>query len=371
MKIKRIHIYKRSLPLIEPFIIALGPIDQAQNVVVKVETEGGDYGLGECSPYPTIHGETQEGNWVIGQWMARGWIGKEALDIEERMKELDRLITGNPCIKSAFDMALYDLKAKSKGMPLYQMLGGGNEGMVVTDMTVSLNGVPEMVAQAMRFARAGFPVLKIKLGGTPEEDVKRIVAIRQAIGMELPLRIDANQGWTVDAAIGILRALAPYHIQHCEAPVPRWNRLGLVEVRQQSPIPIMVDEALFDHHDVQQLLQMQAVDRFNIKLGKAGGIHKALRIARLATEAGIACQVGSFSESKLGISALLHFAKACTCVKYFDLDAPLMLAEDQTLNGLQYEAGGKVRLPDGPGIGADLAEAYLQSLESVSIGAKP
>ena len=129
----------------------------------------------------------------------------------------------------------------------------------------------------------------------------------------------------------------------------------------------MADEALFDQHDAIQLIKLGAVDRFNIKLSKAGGIRNALQIAAIANGAGVACQVGSFSESSLGISALLHFAFACPIVRYYDLDAPLMLAEDPTINGLDYQGGGKVFLPELPGIGADLPSDYLASLEQVNV----
>lgn len=368
MKIERIILYKNTLPLKEPFLISLGPIYEAQNIVVRIETDTGIFGMGECSPYPTIHGETQEGNWVIGQWLAKDWIGKSPLVINERMMDFDRLITGNPCIKSAFDMALFDLKARFCQLPLYELLGAKNDQNIVTDMTVSIDTIPKMVAQAKRFDDLGFPVLKVKLGGEGREDVARIRAIREAIGMKCPIRIDANQGWDVPTAIFTLKALEPYHIQHCEAPIPRWNRAALPEIRQQSPIPIMADEALFDHHDAIQLVRDQAVDRFNIKLSKAGGIRNALQIAAIAEAADINCQVGSFSESGLGISALLHFALACRKVIYFDLDAPLMLADDPTINGLEYGPFGSVTLPNLPGIGADLSLDYRSSLEQKVIG---
>ncbi|MEZ5044953.1 MAG: dipeptide epimerase [Saprospiraceae bacterium] len=365
--IERIDIYKMTIPLTEPFVISLGPVTHAQNTVIRIHTRQGLYGVGECSPFPTIHGETQESNFAVAKLLAPLLIGKNPLAIDDRLDELDKAIAFNPCIKSAFDMALYDLKAKYCQLPLYALLGGANRTIITTDMTVSI-GTPEgMAKQAAAFVAQGFEAIKVKLGGTTTADTARIKAIRAAIGEELPLRIDANQAWTVKTAIATLNALAPFDIEHCEAPIPRWNSHQLATVKAHSPIPIMADESLFDHHDAQRLLSWGAVDYFNIKLSKSGGIRNALRIAAIAEGAGIKSQVGCFSETRLGISALAHFALASSNVVHYDMDSPLMLAEDPVLGGIRYGEKGLVSVPDNIGIGADFEEVYLKKLDQVTI----
>ncbi|MBX2874910.1 MAG: dipeptide epimerase [Saprospiraceae bacterium] len=362
ISISRIEIYEMTIPLKSPFVISLGPITHAENTIIRIHTHSGIFGTGECSPFPTIHGETQAGNQAVAKALAALWIGKNPLAIEDRMDELERAIAFNACIKSAFDMALYDLKAKYCRMPLYQLLGGSKTKVMETDMTVGLGDPNQMAKEAQTFIEEGFTNIKIKLGGTTAEDVARIKAIRDAIGKEIPLRIDANQAWSVDTAIHTLHALKDFDIEHCEAPIPRWNAHQLPQVRANSPIPIMADEALFDQHDAVRLIQWNAVDYFNIKLSKSGGIRNAIRIAAIAQAAGIHCQVGCFSETRLGISALAHFSLAYANIIHFDMDSPLMLAEDPVVDGISYSQGGKIDISDRPGIGAEIDANYLNHL---------
>jgi len=362
LHITKIEIYEMTIPLKVPFVISLGPITHAENTVIRIQTNEDVYGTGECSPFPTIHGETQAGNQAVAKSLAKLWIGKDPLAIEDRMDELEKAIASNFCIKSAFDMALYDLKAKYCQLPLYQLLGGSQNKIMETDMTVSLAGAEKMAKEAWSFVKAGFRNIKVKVGGKTAEDVARIRAIREAIGDQIPLRIDANQAWSVETAIQTLQALQAFDIEHCEAPIPRWNAHQLAMVKANSPIPIMADESLFDHHDAAKLIQWNAVDYFNIKLSKAGGIRNACQIVGLARGAGIPCQVGCFSETRLGISALAHFSLAYSNIVHFDMDSPLMLADDPVSEGIQYHEAGLVKVTDLPGIGADFQANYLSNL---------
>ena len=277
------------------------------------------------------------------------------------------MLVGNRCIKSAFDMALYDIAARAAKMPLYQFLGSANNRRITTDMTVGIGTPVHMAAAAFRFKNAGFPAIKVKLGTTMKEDVARIRAIRETIGNALPLRIDANQGWDEATAIATLRALERFDIEHCEQPIAARNIKGLARVRAASPIPIMADEAVFDHFDALNLVNHDACDYFNIKLAKSGGISNALKINAIAEAAGIKCQVGCFSETRLAMSALMHFTLACPNVVHFDLDAPLMLSSDPVVGGLVYGENGAVFIDDGIGIGAAFDADFLKNLESVEV----
>ena len=174
LRITRVEIYAMTIPLRTPFVISLGPVTHANNTVIRLYTDGDLYGTGECSPVPTIHGETQAGNQAVARSLAPLWIGKDPLAIEERMDELDQAIAFNPCIKSAFDMALFDLKAKYCGLPLYQLLGGSQQKVLVTDMTVSMGSPEKMAKEAESFVKDGFVHIKVKVGGTTSEDIARI-----------------------------------------------------------------------------------------------------------------------------------------------------------------------------------------------------
>jgi L-Ala-D/L-Glu epimerase len=366
MKIANIQLFKLNIPLTEPFVIAIETITHAESIVVKITTDTGIIGWGECNPYRSIAGETQATCYEAGLFLSKLLRGGDTFgkafnptNIVGCLREMDKMMAGNRCIKSAFDMALHDIAAKAANMPLYQYLGGSNNRFVATDMTVGINTPLYMAASAAKYVAQGFPAIKVKLGTHKKDDVARIRAIREAIGYEIPLRIDANQGWDEATAIATLRALEPFDIEHCEQPTAARNLIALANVKRQSPIPIMADESCFDHFDAMNLVRHNACDYFNIKLSKSGGIHNALKINHIAESAGIKCQVGCFSETRLAMSALMHFILASPNVIHFDLDAPLMLSEDPILRGPVYGANGVVTIGDDIGIGAEFDESYL------------
>lgn len=352
--ITKIELHKLYVPLKEPFIISLGPIYCADNVVVVVHTETGITGWGECSPFMSINGESADTALVVAKYFEKIWIGKDALQIEDRVNELDSIIYGNNSVKSAFDMALYDIAAQVAGQPLYQYLGGSKSKVIETDYTVSVGDATKMAADALKIKQAGFPVIKVKIGKGGASDVERIRAIREAVGYEIPLRVDANQGWGFEEAITTLKALAPFNIQHCEEPLPRWAFMQLPEIRRQSPVRIMSDETCCDHNDVQRLIDLKACDLINIKLGKSGGIFKALKMIRLAEAYDIKIQIGAFLESRIAMTAFAHLALSSDQIIYFDFDTALMFSEDPVEGGMIYKENGVIEVPEEAGIGARL-----------------
>ncbi|MCK5066563.1 MAG: dipeptide epimerase [Bacteroidales bacterium] len=365
--ITKVDIIKVNIPYKEPFVISLGVIPEATNVVVRIHTSLGITGTGECAPFVFIVGETQETVFELAKKVGKLLLGKDPFANEDRLYEIDRAVQGNYTMKSAFDMALYDLLALKAGMPLYQLLGGSNNREIHTDMTISI-GPPEKVAgDALSFKKEGFPAIKVKLGTTMKEDVARIRAIRQAVGPDYPIRIDANQGWDTITAIETLKALEPYNIEHCEEPIAHWNNRELVKVRENSPIPIMADESVFDHHDAFRLASMGACDYFNIKFSKSGGINNALKIVAVAESAGIKCQVGCMSESRFALTALMHLVLARDTIVHYDMDSSLMLDADPVTGGIEYQGSGKWTLNEQPGIGAGFDEKYLETMEKVTI----
>ena len=364
--IESIEIYKSSIRLKEPFKISLGILTHAENVIVKINTNRGLTGYGECSPFMTINGESMETCFVVAQYLAQILKGKDPCNMEECTAIMDSVIYGNSSIKSAFDIALYDIAAQHSGIPLYAFLGGKNNKTIVTDYTVSIDTPQKMADDAVKIKTNGFQVIKVKLG-KQEQDVERIRMIREAVGMEIPLRIDANQGWDVHSAISILKELAAFNIQHCEEPIPRWNYMELARIRKQSPIKIMADESCCDHHDAKRLVDLQACDYFNVKLGKSSGIFKALKIIKIAEDNNIKIQLGGFLESRLAFTAAAHLALSTDSIVYYDFDTPLMFIEDPVTGGITYDSKGVITVPETPGLGAELNEQYLKGLVKVVV----
>ncbi len=367
LSIRQIELYKLSIPLKEPFTTSLGTDVAAENVLVKIITNEGIIGFGECSPYMPISGESQDTCFIVGQYFANALKGKDPLQIEECIKLMDKIIYANTSIKSAFDIALYDIASQHAGLPLYKFIGGENNKTIITDYTVSVGDINKMAADAVKIKEQGYPAIKVKLGKHGPTDVERMKAIRAAVGNEIPLRIDANQGWTVEEAIETLTALAPLNIQHCEEPIARWNFMRLPEVKKASPIPIMADECCGDDHDAERLIQLKACDYFNIKLGKSGGIFKALKMARMAEAAGIHLQVGAMLESRLAMTAFAHYSLCSPMIEHFDFDTALMFSEDPVTGGIVYEKNGVVKVPEVVGLGAVIEDDWLRKMDRVVI----
>jgi L-alanine-DL-glutamate epimerase-like enolase superfamily enzyme len=363
MKIMRVTVFKVDIPLRAPFRIALGVTEVAENVFVKVETDEGLCGWGEGSPFPPIVGETQATCLAAARDLARLLIGKDPLDIEARMRELRAFLPHSPTVLSAFDIALYDLLGKAAELPLYRVFGGGARELF-TDNTVGIDDSPAMAREALEIKGRGFAAVKVKVGTTPQEDVERVRQIREAVGPDFPIRIDANQGWDKVAAVQALQGMAPFGVQYCEQPVAAWDLASMQAVRRASSVPIMADESLFDSKDALRLIAQQACDYFNIKLAKSGGLHEALKIAAVAEAAGIPCMVGCMSETRLALTAAAHLASARPIIRFLDLDSADMHAADPVVGGMTYGQGGRLALPAGPGLGAELERTFLTRLES-------
>lgn len=365
MTITHTDIWKFSIPM-HPFTIATGTMHFAQNTFIRVHTDAGIYGVGECSAFPMIAGETQATCFEMAKDFAALWKGKDAGALEDRLQELDAFTAFNSTIKSAFDMALYDLAAKQAGVPLYKYLGGEQKELE-TDLTIGIDTPESMAASAADFIQRGVRIIKVKLGKNAKEDVERIRQIRQAAGASTLLRIDANQGWSYEDAQYALTALGQYNIQFCEQPMRHWNDHHLPALRKLSPIKIMADESVFDHHDAARLIAADACDYVNIKFAKSGGIAEAIRINKVCADNKIPCMMGGMLESRVALTAFGHFALAHDNVVFYDMDTCMLGHKtDPVTGGIQYK-GFFLEVPQAAGIGADADEAFLNTLVKVTV----
>lgn len=357
-----IETYRIAVPLKKPFKTALRTVEAAEAVIVHLATQDGRSGFGEAPPTHVITGDTLDGIERAVQLIGAGLIGMDIRRHEQLFEKLHKTLVGNTSAKAAVDMALYDLIAQQAGLPLTQYLGGYRES-IETDYTVSVNSPEEMAQDAEGYEQDGFTVLKVKVGiDTPEQDLKRIQAIRDRVGNKVTLRLDANQGWDPKSAVRTIRKMedAGFDIELIEQPVPANDIEGMKFVTEHTMTPIMADESVFSPADAKRVLELRAADLINIKLMKAGGIHRALKINALAETFGVPCMTGSMIETKLGLSAAAHFAASQPNITRFDFDAPLMLKEDLLPGGIQY-SGKTVRFSNEPGLGID-AGRFLETL---------
>ena len=367
MKISSIDIYTLDVPFTKPLKVAIGVIECADNIAIKITTDSGILGWGEASPCAYIVGDTQQTAYQTAQPLARLILGKDPLAIDARMKEINGFIVGESSIRSAFDMALYDIAAKAANMPLYQFLGGESQTdnpdrLLRTDLTIGMQDtVEQTVTQAKAILAQNFNAIKMKVGRTGLQDVAHVRAVRELAGPDIAIKIDSNQGWDYPTAVANINAMKPLNLQYSEQPLAVWDYDNLARLRDKVDLPICADESVFDDKDALKLIKAGAADYLNIKLGKSGGIHTALKINAIAEAAGCKCMIGCFGESRLALSAAAHLAQAKPNIVFLDLDSAFDFKADPVIGGITYDdkVGGLIHLSEVSGHGAVFDEAAL------------
>lgn len=351
--IKGIEIQSAAVPLKRPFKTALRTVTTAQTIIVKLTDSTGKVGYGEAAPTPVITGDTMASikeaiDVVIGPKI----IGQSLVDSEDLKATIDGAMVHNSSPKAALNIAANDLIAQHYGVPLYQLLGGRSD-TITTDYTVSVGTTADMIAQAKALIAGGFTTLKIKVGSDSEaEDLAKMIALRKAVGPEVKLRLDANQGWHPKQATYIINKMRDLglDIQLVEQPVPASDFEGMADVTANTTTMIMADESIFSVADAYRIIQLNGCDIINLKLMKAGGLDNALKINTLAEAAGIPCMVGSMIESSVSVTAAAHLAAAKRNIKYVDLDASMMFSSNPTSGGIINEHN-QIKLPTIAGLG--------------------
>jgi L-Ala-D/L-Glu epimerase len=354
MIIASIEIIPIRLPLREPFVVAYASYPDTLSVLVRIRTRDGTEGWGEATPDPNVTGETWGGTTeTLRRDLAPALIGRDARNREAALDALDTRVEGAPAAKAALDIALHDLVARAAGIPLWHLLGGRAREALQISRVISMGEPAAMAAAAERHVADGFRTVKVKVGdaSNPLLDASRVEAVRQAVGAEIAIKVDANQGWRSPGnAIAAIRAMASSLPAYIEQPVVWWDMEGLAEVRRQTGAMIMIDEGCHGPRDMLRAVSLRATDLVNIKLMKSGGILNGLKLNAIAEAAGIPAQIGTMVESSVASAAGLHAAIAMINVKTVEMGGPLMLAED-IANVRSWYGHDMVTVPDSPGLG--------------------
>lgn len=338
--------------LAEPYAIAHEEFDRAENVFLRLLTDTGPIGLGCAAPDFGVTGETAETVLTAIDGIVREQI--MGLDPRRTLHVLDRLgqpLAAQPSARAAVDMALYDLLARVAGLPLWILLGGYRE-CIVTSITIGILPVDETVERARDFVRQSFSALKIKGGREVELDIERIQRVREAVGPDIELRFDANQGYDSATALHFIEATRSARLELVEQPTPVSRPEALGRVSSGSHLPVMADESLQSLRDAFRIASQELADMVNIKLMKVGGIAAAQRINAVAQAARLEAMVGCMDECALAIAGGLHFALAHRNVTYADLDGHFDLVDDPT-HGAVILDHGRLRPREQPGLGFD------------------
>jgi L-alanine-DL-glutamate epimerase-like enolase superfamily enzyme len=348
-------------------VSSLGEHLRGQYVLVRVADEAGRTGLGEASVTSIWSGETQAGTIaLIREVLTPLLLGADPFDTEWISRRMDRAVFGNSFAKGALEMALLDLQGQTLGVPAYRLLGGTAAGPEARKQGIRLKFVvgavePAVAAQrARRMVERGWGAIKVKVGRDPhpQADVDRLHAVREAIGPNVWLSVDANGGYTVEQAIWAASRLEKCDVALFEQPTRRGDHASMAEVRRRSGIPIMADESVFTPQDALDVIRHQAADVLSLYPGKHGGIRATQQLAKMAEAAGLPCTIGSNLEREVATAAMAHVT-VCTanlqCERFpGDLIGPLYYEQSLTQQPLRYQAD-RLWVPETPGLGVSVA----------------
>jgi L-alanine-DL-glutamate epimerase-like enolase superfamily enzyme len=349
MQIVHVEVVPIELGLRQPYWAAAYPaeIERIECVFIRIETREGQVAWGCAAFDPTLTDETLERVIDVCRACADRALDLNPLNTEFALAELAPLTEGTPSARCAFDIAFYDLLGLAAGLPLHRLLGGYRY-RIQTSITLSLAPVKETVEMARERARQGFRILKLKGGLDSEDDVWRVQAVHNALP-NLVLRLDADQGYTIQEALGVARSLEGV-LEMLEQPTPAGDLHTLREVTQHSPVPVLADESLTDPASALEIAGQHAAHALNVKLTTCGGLHCARQVDSIARAARMATMVGCINEPALLIAAGLGLALSSPNVRYSDLDGHFDLVGDPTVPGFAFQDGWLVA-HDVPGLG--------------------
>jgi L-alanine-DL-glutamate epimerase-like enolase superfamily enzyme len=342
-----------SVALRRPYEIASARISSVDLVFLRITSDEGVEGVGAASPAEEVTGESPADCLAALDAARLVWLeGRDPRDLDSLSRELERSHRTTPAARAAVDMALHDLAARIRGVPLVDLLGRCHDSLP-TSVTIGITSVGETLAEAEELLGRGFRCLKVKIGRSFDEDVARLRRLREQVGPQVAMRIDANQGYTAAEARRLVDVAGDLGLELVEQPLPAAALAEMRALPESLRRIVAADESLLDEDDARALGEPPpACGIFNIKLMKCGGIRPAQAIARIARAAGIELMWGCNDESAVSIAAALHAAYSSPATRYLDLDGSFDLSCDPFSGGFTVE-DGCLRLLDRPGLGVD------------------
>jgi muconate cycloisomerase len=343
------------------------------HAVVRLDTDEGVSGWGEAPAIATWggahgrhYGETPETvKHIVEAYLLPAVRDLDPAEIAVVHAHMDKVVKGHPYAKAAVDIACHDLAGKAQGVPVSTLLGGRlRDGIEVTH-SLGIMEVDRCVAEGEQAVAEGARTIKCKTGLDPERDVELVRRLREAVGDQVRIRVDGNEGYrSVTEAVEVTRRQEEYGILLCEQPVA--GAEGLARVAERIEAPVMADESAWTVHDILELHELRAAECFSCYVTKPGGLHRARQQAELAAALGITCDIGGSIELGIGNAANLQLGAAlpnavlpsvCPVTKPADAAGPeiagIYYLDDIVTAPFRFE-DGKVMAPDGPGLGVEV-----------------
>ena len=365
MKITSIQTVPVRTPMREPLVWPGGTRLSASGLLVEVHTDEGIVGIGEA-PGPTLPTIRT----IIDAELTQFLVGQDPLRTEwlvHRMEEFTRNWSriGAYAI-SGIEIALLDIKGKALGVPVAELLGGFCRRDVPVVGYLFIDEPEANARKAAAFVDAGYSELKLKVGRDFGQDHDTIAAIRDAVGTDVKIRIDANMIWSVPAAIKWIRGLEKFDLQYVEQPVPDFDVAGMATVRRAVGVPIAADEGCTDIRSALELIKAEACDVFVVYPSEAGGLTRAREIAALAAAAGKWCAIGSWAELGAATMANAHLVAGSSNFA-FASDTHYPLQELDVLAEPLEMGSGVISVTDAPGLGVELDRDAVERLANIQV----
>jgi L-Ala-D/L-Glu epimerase len=376
-KIVKVECFPVSTPLKKPVIMPNTRITSIDSVVLKLTADDGTVGISDSGDTSSWYrGELQES--IIGMISnviaPRVLLGEDPCQIEKIVAKMDLLVRDNNQAKATVDFALHDLKGKLLGVPVYELLGGRTMEAARQGWVLSAGKPEDVAAEAKKAKDVGFALFKMKIGyGTIQDDIDMVHAVRETVGPDAYLTIDANGFWSYEKALHIIRKIDSAGLDLIEQPLAHWDIEGMARLRAAVKTPIYADESAQELYNLKELIDRRACDGLFLKLQKAGGLLKSQRWLTLARLAGLpvhcGCMIGSGLEHSP--SAHLWTSNEWATQGLNESIGPLMIhgtmesrhiepGTDIALNIPKFE-GGLCYPNEGLGFGIELNDAFLVS----------
>lgn len=365
MRITKVETIAVRTPMREPLVWPGGTRESASGLLVQIHTDEGIVGIGEA-PGPTLPTIRT----IIDAELSQFLVGQDPLRVEwlvHRMEEFSRNWSriANYAI-SGIEIALLDLKGKALGVPVAELLGGFSRDRVAVVGYLFIDEPEAAARKAGAFVDAGYTELKLKVGRSFEQDHDTIAAIRDRVGNDVKIRIDANMIWSVPAAIKWIRGLEKFDLQYVEQPVLDFDVQGMAQVRRSVAVPIAADEGCTDVRSALELIKADACDVLVVYPSEAGGLTKARQIGALADAAGKWCVIGSWAELGVATAGNLHVVASSSNFP-FASDTHYPLQQYDVLEERLEMTDGLVEVPRSPGLGVTLDPAEVERLSNFEV----
>jgi len=339
---------------------ALGPHAVSEHSIVFVETDAGITGLGEVCSVFKRRGRMLQVDRDLA--LAPAVLGEDPRRIAHVVRRLDAALDGSEEAKAGIEMALWDIKGKALGVPVYELLGGLVRDRIPLSYSIPFGEPAEMADLAARRVAAGHRTIKVKVGSDDgARDIEAVRLVRAAVGPGVRVRVDGNIGWTsAKQAIALIRAMEPYGLELVEQPLPAHDLDGMAAIRRAIDVPLMANESVRTPLSAMQVIRAGAADIANVYVTEAGGILEAARIFAICEAAGMPCMIGSMPEFGIGTAAQIHLGLAMTNLGPDSHTCGVLYHAEDLLTRRLPIADGFAFAPEGPGLGVEIDMAVLE-----------